>query len=76
MHYCNLLDFRFAQSSIVCIHDLIIYTLKIPILNPIEFSLFQRLYIINNNNQTKIVTTPWTLIGPLTKLSAQKCQEI
>ena len=38
IHYYNLLDFRFSQGSIVCIHDLIIYTLKIPILNPIEFS--------------------------------------
>ena len=76
MHYYNLLDFRFAQGSIVCIHDLIIYTLKIPILNPIEFSLFQRLSIINNINQTEIFTTPWRLIGPLIKLSAQKCKEI
>ena len=76
MHYCNLLDFRFAQGSIVCIHDLIIYTLKISILNPIEFILFQRLSIINNNNQTEIVTTPRRLIGPLIILSAQKCQEL
>ena len=53
-----------------------LFTHKIPILNSIEFSLFQRLYIVNNNNQTKIVTTPWRLIGPLIKLSAQKCQEV
>ena len=67
MHYYNLLDFRFVQSSIVCTHDLIIYTLKISILNHIEFSLFQRFSIINDNNQTKIITLPWRLIGPLIK---------
>ena len=76
MHYYNLLDFRFTQDLIVRIHDFIICTLKIPILNPIEFCITQRLSIINNNNQTEIGTTPWRLIGPLIKLSAQKFQEI
>ena len=76
MYYYNLLDFRFVQGSIVCTHDLIIYTLKIPILNPIEFSLFQRLSIINDNNQTEIITLRWRLIGPLIKLSAQNFQKI
>ena len=47
LHYHNLLDFRFVQGSIVTTHNSIIYTIKIPILNPIEFSLFQRLSIIN-----------------------------
>ena len=50
LHYHNLLDFRFVQGSIVTIHDSIIYIIKIPILNPIEFSLFQRLAIINQYN--------------------------
>ena len=72
-HYHNLLDFRFTQGSIVCINDSIIYTLKIPILNPIDFSLFQKLATINNNNQTEIITTPWKLTGLLLKLSANKC---
>ena len=70
-HCCDV-----CVSVTVCIHDLIIYTLKISILNPIKFSLFQRLSIINNNNQTEVVTTPWRLIGPLIILSAQKCQDL
>lgn len=74
MHYQNLLDFRFVQGSIVIVHDSIIYTLKIPILNPIEFSLFQRLAVINKNNQTEIVTTPWKLNGLLLELFSNKCQ--
>ena len=58
VHYHNLIEFRFAQGSIVTIHDSIIYTLKIPILIPIEFSLFQRLATINYSNQSEIITTP------------------
>ncbi|XP_031789078.1 uncharacterized protein LOC116418037 [Nasonia vitripennis] len=75
-HYHNLLDFRFAQGSVVTIHDSIIYTIKIPILNSIEFSLFQRLAIINRNNQTEIVTIPWKLDGSIIKLFSRRCQLI
>ncbi|XP_076546662.1 uncharacterized protein LOC143305748 [Osmia lignaria lignaria] len=76
LHYHNLLDFRFTQGSIVTAPDFIIYTLKIPILNPIEFSLFQRLATISHNNQTEIITTPWKLTGTTVKLFAHKCQLI
>ena len=54
LDYQDLLDFRFARGTIAFTQDSIIYTLKIPILNPMEFSLIQRLAIINNNNQTEI----------------------
>ena len=76
LHYHNLLDFRFVQGSIVTIHDSIIYTIKIPVLNPIEFSLFQRLAIINQYNQTEIVVTPWILDRQLIKLFSKTCQLI
>lgn len=74
LHYHNLLDFRFAQGSIVFTQDTIVYTLKFPILNPIEFFLFQRLAIINKRNETEIISTPWRLITPLIKIFANKCQ--
>ena len=43
----DLLDFRFIKGSIVLNEHFIIYTLKIPILNPVEFSLSQRLAVVN-----------------------------
>ena len=57
LHYHNLLDFRSAQGSIAFTQNLIVYTIKIPILNPIKFSVYQRLSIINYNNQTHIIIT-------------------
>ncbi|XP_076386045.1 uncharacterized protein LOC143264130 [Megachile rotundata] len=76
LYYHNLLDFRFIQGSILTAPDSIIYTLKIPILNPIEFSLFQRLATISHNNQTEIIITPWKLTRPTVQLFAYKCQLI
>ena len=76
LHYHNLLDFRFAQGSIAFTQNLIVYTIKIPILNPIEFSLYQRLAIINYNNQTEVITTPWSLTGSSIKLFANKCRQM
>ena len=76
LHYHNLLNFRFAQGSIVTIHDSIIYTLKILILNPIKFSLFQRFARINYRNQSEIITTPWKLLKRPMKIFSHKCQLI
>ena len=76
LHYHNLLDFRFAQGSIAFTQNLIVYTIKILILNPIEFSLYQRLAIINYNNQTEVITTPWNLTGSSIKLFANKCRQM
>ena len=76
LHYHNLLDFRFAQGSIAFTQNLIVYTIKIPILNPIEFSLIQRLAIINHNNQTEVITTPWSLTQSSIKLFANKCRQM
>ncbi|KAI4475557.1 hypothetical protein M0804_014237 [Polistes exclamans] len=52
------------------------YTLKISILNLIELTFVQRLAIINNNNQTKIVTKTGKFIRPLIRLSAKDCNFI
>ena len=76
LHYHNLLDFRFAQGSIAFTQNLIVYTIKIPILNTIEFSLYQRLAIINYNNQTEVITTPWSLTGSSIKLFANKFRQM
>ena len=74
LNFHNLLDFRFAQGSIGTIHDSIIYTLKILIFNPIEFSLFRRLATINYSNQSEIITTPWKLLKRPMKIFSHKCQ--
>ena len=76
LHYHNLLDFCFAQGSIAFTQNLIVYTIKIPILNPIKFSLYQRLAIINYNNQTEVITAPWSLTGSSIKLFANKCRQM
>lgn len=76
LHYHNILDFRFAKGSIVLTQNNIVYTLKFPILNPIEFSLIQRLATINSKNQTEIISTPWNLFTPLIKLFANKCESM
>ena len=42
LYYHNLLDFRFAQGSIAFTKNLIVYTIKIPILNTIKFFLLSK----------------------------------
>uniref|UniRef100_A0ABD2VW37 Envelope protein n=1 Tax=Trichogramma kaykai TaxID=54128 RepID=A0ABD2VW37_9HYME len=76
LHYHNLLDFKFAKGSIVVARNSIIYTIKIPILNPITFKLYQRLAIVNDLNQTEILTYQWKLYGSLLKLYSKRCQII
>ena len=76
LHYHNLLDFRFAQGSIAFTQNLIYTPSKSQSLILSNFPFYQRLAIINYNNQTEVITTPWCLIRSSIKLFANKCRQM